>query len=208
MQSLVRVPEHLSYEEASTLPCVLSMPRTPPVILTLWQVCCSYRIQRAARPDAAQGRRLGARPGHWRRLHVRPTLVPSLLQPAYRAARSFGLQIAAACGANVIATSSSDDKLAIARQLGAKHTINYRTTPDWEKEVMKIVRVLSPSASCRALTCVRGRPAGAASTTSSRSAGPARSSSRSTASAWRAGCTSSGFSRGCVSLLLLARCEC
>jgi NADPH:quinone reductase-like Zn-dependent oxidoreductase len=51
------------------------------------------------------------------------------------------LQIAAACGANVIATSSSDEKLEVARKLGATHTINYKKTPDWEKEVMKLVRI-------------------------------------------------------------------
>lgn len=51
----------------------------------------------------------------------------------------FALQIAAACGANVIATSSSDDKLAFAKKLGAHYTINYKKTPDWEKEVQKIV---------------------------------------------------------------------
>lgn len=38
----------------------------------------------------------------------------------------------------VIITSSSDAKLEQAKQLGADHTINYRTNPDWEKEVMKI----------------------------------------------------------------------
>ncbi|MEU4563116.1 NAD(P)-dependent alcohol dehydrogenase [Actinoplanes sp. NPDC023936] len=43
----------------------------------------------------------------------------------------FATQIAAALGARVIATSSSDDKLARIRELGATDTINYRTTPDW-----------------------------------------------------------------------------
>ena len=43
-----------------------------------------------------------------------------------------------AAGATVIATSSSDDKLAIAKQLGAHFTINYRETPNWSEEVMKI----------------------------------------------------------------------
>lgn len=38
----------------------------------------------------------------------------------------------------VIITSSSDDKLAQAKDLGADFTINYRKTPDWEKEVMKV----------------------------------------------------------------------
>lgn len=51
----------------------------------------------------------------------------------------FALQIAVASGATVIATSSSDRKLEIAKKLGAAHTINYKTTPDWDKEVLKIV---------------------------------------------------------------------
>ena len=50
----------------------------------------------------------------------------------------FGLQIAAALGATVIVTSSSDEKLARAKALGAKHTINYTRTPDWEKEVLAL----------------------------------------------------------------------
>lgn len=41
------------------------------------------------------------------------------------------LAIARAAGARVIATSSSDEKLARIRALGADETINYRTTPDW-----------------------------------------------------------------------------
>ncbi|KAJ7152382.1 alcohol dehydrogenase superfamily protein [Mycena filopes] len=50
----------------------------------------------------------------------------------------FALQFAVASGAVVIATSSSDEKLALARKLGARHVINYRTTPDWDKEVLKL----------------------------------------------------------------------
>lgn len=48
----------------------------------------------------------------------------------------FGLQIASALGATIIATSSSDDKLERARSLGATHTINYRKTPDWDNEAL------------------------------------------------------------------------
>ncbi|KKW51553.1 NAD(P)-dependent alcohol dehydrogenase [Pantoea stewartii] len=48
------------------------------------------------------------------------------------------LQIAKAMGAKVIATSSSDEKLARARQLGADETINYRTTPEWGKKVLEL----------------------------------------------------------------------
>ncbi|MBI3650991.1 MAG: NAD(P)-dependent alcohol dehydrogenase [Acidobacteria bacterium] len=50
----------------------------------------------------------------------------------------FALQFAALSGARVIITSSSDAKLERARQLGASDVINYRTTPDWEKEVLKL----------------------------------------------------------------------
>ncbi|QHS50660.1 NAD(P)-dependent alcohol dehydrogenase [Edaphobacter sp. 12200R-103] len=50
----------------------------------------------------------------------------------------FGLQIAHAFGATTIVTSSSDEKLQRARALGATHTINYKTHPDWEKEALAI----------------------------------------------------------------------
>jgi NADPH:quinone reductase-like Zn-dependent oxidoreductase len=45
------------------------------------------------------------------------------------------LQFAHAAGARVIVTSSSDEKLARAKELGAAEGVNYRTHPDWEKEV-------------------------------------------------------------------------
>ena len=48
------------------------------------------------------------------------------------------LQIGKMFGANVIVTSSSDEKLEKAKALGADHTINYRKTPEWGKEVLDI----------------------------------------------------------------------
>lgn len=50
----------------------------------------------------------------------------------------FGLQFAKMHGARVILTSGSDEKLARARALGADETLNYRTTPDWEREVFRL----------------------------------------------------------------------
>ncbi|ELY85061.1 zinc-dependent alcohol dehydrogenase family protein [Natrialba taiwanensis] len=44
---------------------------------------------------------------------------------------TFALQFAALHGADVFATSSSDDKLERARDLGATWTCNYEETPDW-----------------------------------------------------------------------------
>lgn len=50
----------------------------------------------------------------------------------------FALQFAKMHGARVIITSSSDEKLARAKKLGADETINYRTTPDWETAVFEL----------------------------------------------------------------------
>jgi NADPH:quinone reductase-like Zn-dependent oxidoreductase len=45
----------------------------------------------------------------------------------------FGLQLAHAMGITTIITSSSDQKLARAKTLGAVYCINYKTTPEWDK---------------------------------------------------------------------------
>ncbi|MGZ0750227.1 zinc-dependent alcohol dehydrogenase family protein [Kluyvera sichuanensis] len=50
----------------------------------------------------------------------------------------FALQMAKLAGCRVIITSSSDEKLARARELGADETINYRKTPEWADEVLKL----------------------------------------------------------------------
>ena len=50
----------------------------------------------------------------------------------------FAAQIAAAHGARVIATSSSDANLARVKALGVNEGINYRTHPDWEREVLQL----------------------------------------------------------------------
>jgi NADPH:quinone reductase-like Zn-dependent oxidoreductase len=50
----------------------------------------------------------------------------------------FALQFAKLAGARVIITSSSDEKLERARGLGADETINYKTTPDWDKKAREL----------------------------------------------------------------------
>ncbi|OJD40765.1 nad-p-binding protein [Diplodia corticola] len=50
----------------------------------------------------------------------------------------FAIQLASAAGATVIATSSTDEKLEVAKKLGATHVINYRKTPKWADEVLRI----------------------------------------------------------------------
>lgn len=76
---------------------------------------------------------------------------------------TFALQFAKAAGAKVIATSSSDEKLARARQLGADEVINYRTTPEWGVRAAEIagggvdhvVEVGGPATLDQALAAVR-----------------------------------------------------
>ena len=98
--NLVAVPEHLSFEEASTLPCAA---------VTAW---------RALFTDG------DLQPGEF------------VLLEGTGGVSIFGLQLAVAAGARAIITSSSDDKLERAHALGAEGTVNYRTKPDWEGDVI------------------------------------------------------------------------
>src|SRR5271170_1193894 len=50
----------------------------------------------------------------------------------------FALQFGRLAGARVLVISSSEEKLARARALGADGCVNYRTSPDWEREVLKL----------------------------------------------------------------------
>ena len=98
--SLAKVPEHLSWEQAATLPSA---------VVTAWN-----------------------------NLHVlgRMKAGDSVLVLGTGGVSIMGLQLAKAGGGRVIVTSSSDEKLAKAKKLGADILINYKKTPDWEKEVM------------------------------------------------------------------------
>ena len=92
---LVQVPEHLSFEEAATLPCAA---------VTAWHGLVT------------EG---GVKPGD------------SVLLQGTGGVSLFALQFARLAGARIIITSSSNDKLARARQMGAAEGINYKETPDW-----------------------------------------------------------------------------
>jgi NADPH:quinone reductase-like Zn-dependent oxidoreductase len=77
----------------------------------------------------------------WRMLMTRARLAPGeavLIHGIGGGAALAGLQWCKLIGAEVIATSSSDDKLARARKLGADHTINYRAVQDVAKAVKEI----------------------------------------------------------------------
>jgi NADPH:quinone reductase-like Zn-dependent oxidoreductase len=53
---------------------------------------------------------------------------------------TFALQFAVAGGARVIVTSSSDDKLARAKALGARDGINYKAQPEWAQRVLQLTQ--------------------------------------------------------------------
>ena len=99
--SLVAVPEHLSFEQAATLPCAA---------VTAWNaLTCSP-----------------SRPGQ------------TVLLLGTGGVSIFALQLAKTLGLTAIITSSSDEKLEQARQLGADHTINYAKTPEWQDEARRL----------------------------------------------------------------------
>jgi NADPH:quinone reductase-like Zn-dependent oxidoreductase len=101
-EGVVKIPAHLSYEEASTLPCAA---------LTAWHALVEHGKLIAGQSVLVQG-----------------TGGVSI----------FALQLGRLMGLEVIATSSSDNKLAHAKALGAAHGINYKTTPEWDKAVMDV----------------------------------------------------------------------
>jgi len=101
-ESIVKVPEHLSFDEAATLPCAA---------VTAWHaLVVSGNVQ----------------PGE------------TVLTLGTGGVSVFAIQLAKVLGARVIATSSSDEKLERVRDLGADETINYRSTPDWDKAVIEL----------------------------------------------------------------------
>ena len=99
---LVRIPEHLSFEEAATLPCAA---------VTAWHALVDSGNLKAGE---------------------------TVLTLGTGGVSVFALQFAKMHGARVIATSSSDEKLDRARELGAGETINYTGTPDWDREVLRL----------------------------------------------------------------------
>jgi NADPH:quinone reductase-like Zn-dependent oxidoreductase len=99
---LIRVPEHLSYEEAATLPCAA---------VTAWNALVVSGTLKAG---------------------------DTVLTLGTGGVSIFALQFAKMHGARVIATSSSDKKLEKAKALGADEIINYKTTPEWDKEVLRL----------------------------------------------------------------------
>ncbi|MFC3607927.1 zinc-dependent alcohol dehydrogenase family protein [Stutzerimonas tarimensis] len=76
----------------------------------------------------------------WRALMVDGGLKPgdTVLVQGSGGVSVFALQFAKMAGATVIATSSSDDKLARLKALGADQLINYRETPAWGERVRQL----------------------------------------------------------------------
>ena len=99
---VVHVPQHLSDDEAATLPCAA---------VTAWHALVSAGGVKAGDVVLVQG-----------------TGGVSL----------FALQFAKLLGARVIATSSSDAKLARAKELGAADGINYKTRPEWRQRAREL----------------------------------------------------------------------
>lgn len=103
-ESVVSIPDHLSFEEASTLPCSA---------LTAWHaLVVSGKLKSGE----------------------------TVLTLGSGGVSIFALQLAKLAGARVIATSSSDEKIARLIELGADETINYKTREDWDAAVLELTR--------------------------------------------------------------------
>jgi len=74
----------------------------------------------------------------WRALFVEAKIKPGsiVLTQGTGGVSIFALQLAKAAGATVISTSSSPEKLAKLKALGADHLINYKETADWGAAAM------------------------------------------------------------------------
>ena len=94
---LVRLPESLSLQEGSTLPCAA---------LTAWNALYGLASKAII-------------PGQW------------VLTEGTGGVSVFAIQFAKAAGCRVIATTSSDDKAAQLKKLGADHVLNYKTDEKW-----------------------------------------------------------------------------
>lgn len=102
--SVVRVPAHLTDEEAATLPCAG---------VTAWNALSSFG-------DITPG--------------------DSIVVLGTGGVSIFALQFAQLRGARVIITSSSDQKLARAKELGADAGIDYKAKPDWPNAVAELTQ--------------------------------------------------------------------
>lgn len=76
----------------------------------------------------------------WHALFERGKIQPeqTLLVQGTGGVALLGLQLATAIGARVIVISSSDEKLARAKALGAWQTINYKSQPDWDQVALEL----------------------------------------------------------------------
>ncbi len=99
---VVRLPDHLSFEEGATLPCAA---------VTAWHALVEAGAMKAGDTVVVQGS---------------------------GGVSIFALQFARMMGARVIATSSSPAKAERLKAMGAMAVIDYKTTPDWDKEVLAL----------------------------------------------------------------------
>ena len=108
-ESLVVTPDYMTDEEASTLPIAA---------VTAW-MCINGMRPMGSPADGSKKKE-------------------TILLQGTGGVSVAGLQIARAAGLETIITSSTDDKLDRARKdLGANHTINYRTHWEWQDPVLQ-----------------------------------------------------------------------
>ncbi|KAJ5296352.1 Lysophospholipase nte1 [Penicillium atrosanguineum] len=122
---LVHLPKYLSWEEAATITCAGT---------TAWNALDMPGSSNSGKVALLQGKLPIIRKS-------KNDPLTDDKQTRTGGVSMFALQICLAAGIHPIITSSSDKKLEMARSLGppgAVDTVNYRTHPDWENEVMRL----------------------------------------------------------------------
>jgi len=103
-ETLVSLPDYLSWEQAATLPCAA---------VTAWN---SLQKSRPLQPGE------------------------TVLTQGTGGVALFAVQFAKLMGVRVIALTSTGEKAAVLRELGADYVINYREHPEWSTKVQEITQ--------------------------------------------------------------------
>ena len=126
--AFLKIPEHLSYEEAAAMPCAA---------VSAWSAMNVHEPLRAGQTVLVQGT---------------------------GGVALFALQLARAQGAKVLAITSSPERAALLRDMGAAEVVDYNRNPDWHLEILaltdgrgvdKVVEIGGEKTIQKAVACTR-----------------------------------------------------
>ncbi len=133
-EAVVPIPAGYTFAQAATLP-IAALTAWSSLRTVFGDPFAPAQTRGGAAPDPEFVKDAWQRPGAATPAPAEPP--KTVLTLGTGGVSVFALQLGKALGARVIITSSSDEKLARARELGADHAINYKRTPDWSRAVLE-----------------------------------------------------------------------